>query len=211
MSDGTITRPGAEAGETLPGFFGAEQLPSKDEIPPETWSLIDDYLADHPGGGERLIPLLHRVQKSLGYLPFPVQEYIAEKLGQSSVQVYGVVSFYHFFTTTPRGKHELKVCMGTACFVRHAQRLTEMIKKTVGVDIGEVTDDRMFSVEQVRCIGACGLAPAMMHNDDTLGNLTPKSLRKILGKIKREEKKEQTSAAPETEAISETAPEAPRE
>ena len=84
---------------------------------------IDDYLKHNPGGQEQLIPLLHRVQESLGYVPFAVQEVVADRLGLSPIQVYGVVSFYHFFTTTPRGKYQLKVCMGTACFVRHAERL----------------------------------------------------------------------------------------
>jgi NADH:ubiquinone oxidoreductase subunit E len=192
MSDGTIAGagPGAGNGEGLPGFFGAEQAPAMDQVPAEVWELIDGYLAQNPGGQERLIPLLHRVQESMGYLPFEVLENIADKLGMSPIQVYGVVSFYHFFTTTPRGKHQLKVCMGTACFVRHAQRLVETIRKTLGIDIGDVTDDRQFSVEQVRCIGACGLAPAMMHNNETLGNLTAKSLRRILRRLQREARKE---------------------
>jgi NADH:ubiquinone oxidoreductase subunit E len=193
MSDGTVDRAAAETGEKLPGFFGAEQLPPTDEIDPEVWALIDDYLVQNAGGHERLIPLLHRVQGSLGYLPFAVQEYIAEKLGLSPIQVYGVVSFYHFFTTTPRGKNELKVCMGTACFVRHALRLIETLKQTLGVDLGGVTEDRLFSVEQVRCLGACGLAPAMMHNNETLGNLTPKELRKIVGGLKAKARSDEES------------------
>lgn len=199
MSDAPISRPAAGAEKDLPGFFGAEQAPSTDEVPSRTWALIDDYLARNPGGHERLIPLLHRVQESVGFLPFAVQEYIADKLGLSPIQVYGVVSFYHFFTTTPRGKHELKVCMGTACFVRHAMRLVEALKQTLDIDVGEVTEDQLFSVEQVRCIGACGLAPAMMHNNETLGNLTPKELRKFVSKLKKEarrEKQAETAEAP---------------
>jgi NADH:ubiquinone oxidoreductase subunit E len=193
MSDDTIDRAATGAKEELPGFFGAEQPPSRDEIASEIWTLIDDYLEQNAGGRERLIPLLHRVQGALGYLPFVVQEYIADKLDLSPIEVYGVVSFYHFFTTTPRGKHELKVCMGTACFVRHAQRLTETLKQMLGVEVGEVTEDRLFSVEQVRCLGACGLAPAMMHNNETLGNLTSKELREIVSRLKTEARRKEES------------------
>ena len=186
MSDGTVDRTGVGAGEERPAFFGAEEQSPRDEIDPGVWALIDDYLAEHAGGRERLIPLLHRVQETLGYLPFAVQEYIAGGLGLSAVEVYGVVSFYHFFTTTPRGKNELKVCMGTACFVRKAQRLLETLKQVLDIEVGEVTGDRLFSVEQVRCIGACGLAPAMMHNADTLGKLTPKELRELIVRLRAE-------------------------
>lgn len=193
MSDGTVDRAAIETEEELLGFFGAEELPPTDEIDPEVWALIDDYLAQNTGGHERLIPLLHRIQGSLGYLPFAVQEYIADKLGLSPIQVYGVVSFYHFFTTTPRGKHELKVCMGTACFVRHAPRLMETLKQTLGVEVGGVTEDRLFSVEQVRCIGACGLAPAMLHDNEALGSLTPKKLREIVSRLKAKARREKES------------------
>jgi NADH:ubiquinone oxidoreductase subunit E len=199
MSDGTLGRAVAEIEEELPGFFGAEDLAPRDEIDPEIWALIDDYLTQNAGGHERLIPLLHRVQGVLGYLPFAVQEYIADKVGLSPIQVYGVVSFYHFFTTTPRGKHQLKVCMGTACFVRHALLLMETLTETLGVEIGGVTEDRLFSVEKVRCLGACGLAPALMHNNETLGNLTPKELRKLVSRLQtvaRSEKELQESEAP---------------
>jgi NADH:ubiquinone oxidoreductase subunit E len=184
MSDDTIAQTGAATGEKLPGFFGAKELLSTDQIPSGVWALIDGYLAENPGGQERLIPLLHRVQESMGFLPFAIQEHIAERLGMSPIQVYGVVSFYHFFTTTPRGKHELKVCMGTACFVRHAVRLIETLKQTLGIEIGEVTEDRLFSMEQVRCLGACGLAPAVMHNKETLGTMTPEDLRRLVSSLR---------------------------
>jgi len=189
MSEFVLTDRSERATDEPPGFFGAEQAQTAEEVAPEVWAEIDDYLARNPGGQERLIPLLHRVQEQLGYLPFPVQEVIADRLGLSPIQVYGVVSFYHFFTTTPRGKHEFKVCMGTACFVRHAQRLVETVQQVFGVDIGEVTEDQLFGLEQVRCLGACGLAPAMMHNGETLGNLTPKSLRKMVLKLQSKERR----------------------
>ena len=181
------------------GFFGNEDRgPEERHVDDAVKTLISDYLAQQPGGQERLIPLLHRVQGEIGYLPFAVQEYIADKLDLSPIEVYGVVSFYHFFTTTPRGKHELKVCLGTACFVRHAPRLMETLKQTLGVEVGGVTEDRLFSVEQVRCLGACGLAPAMMHNNETLGKLTPKELRQIVSSLKTEARREEESKPSES-------------
>lgn len=154
--------------------------PPEDAVAPATLALIDTYLRDHSGGTERLIPVLHRVQEELGYLPFPVIKAIAERLGISPIQAYGVVSFYHFFTTTPRGRYQLKVCMGTACFVRNANSVLEAVRDTIGLEVGGVTEDRLFSLEQVRCLGACGLAPAMMVNSEVHGHLTRNGVRKLL-------------------------------
>jgi len=189
MSEIVLTNATDLTDEEPSSFYGAEQARHLEEIDPGVWAEIDEYLAHAPGGQERLIPLLHRAQERLGYLPFAVQEVIADRLGLSLIQVYGVVSFYHFFTTTPRGKHELKVCMGTACFVRHAQRLVETVQQTLGVEIGGVTEDQLFGLEQVRCLGACGLAPAMMHNQETLGNLTAKDLRKMVIRLQSKERR----------------------
>jgi len=194
MSDAVTTE---EPRETS-GFFGAEQAQISEELPPEIWGKIDDFLEANPGGQERLIPLLHMAQESVGYLPTPIQEYVADKLGLSPIQVYGVVSFYHFFTTTPRGEHELKVCMGTACFVRHAQRLIETLEQVLEIEVGDVTEDRLFSLEQVRCLGACGLAPAMMLNDETLGNLTAKELRKKVLRMKSKARRAKATQSSET-------------
>jgi NADH:ubiquinone oxidoreductase subunit E len=185
----TAEPPPVERTDEPHGFYGVEQARSTEEIPSTIWAEIDEFVAGHPGGRERLIPLLHMVQGRLGYLPFPVQEDIADKLGLSPIQVYGVVSFYHFFTTVPRGKHELKICMGTACFVRHALRLIETAKQVLDIEVGEVGEDRLFGLEQVRCLGACGLAPAAMHNGETIGELTPKALRKMLIRLKSQERR----------------------
>lgn len=171
-------------------FFGAGGMGSEEEVDPEAYRLVDEYVREHPGGQEQLIPLLHRVQEHLGYLPFPIQEYVAEKLGMSPVEVYGVVSFYHFFTTTPRGRYQLKVCMGTACFVNNAQTICEVLADLLKIGVGEVTEDRLFSLEQVRCIGACGLAPAMMVNDEVHGHLTANEIRKLVRRLKARARKE---------------------
>jgi NADH:ubiquinone oxidoreductase subunit E len=176
-------------------FFGSEEAQPLDQIDSEIWERIDRRLAEQTGGQERLIPLLHMVQEELGYIPFAVQEYVADKLGMSPIQVYGVVSFYHFFTTTPRGRHQFKVCMGTACFVRQAERLVSTIRDAAGVEVGGVTEDQLFSLEHVRCLGACGLAPAIMLNNDTYGNLTPKDARKMVLRLKSKARREQAEEA----------------
>ena len=169
-----------------PDYWGAEELLDLSDVPEGTWEEIDRWLAEHPGGRERLIPLLHRVQQRIGWLPFPVLEYVADRLGMSPVEVHGVVSFYHFFTTTPRGRYQLKVCMGTACFVRHADQLVDAIREELGIGVGEVTEDRLFSLEQVRCIGACSIAPAMMVGDDVHGNLDARAVKRLVRRLRRE-------------------------
>ena len=112
-----------EGAVRMPPYFGSTAAVATDGLPAEVYAAVDAFVAGTPGGHERLIPLLHRAQQSLGYLPFEIQEYIADALGLTPIQVYEVVSFYHFFSTTPKGMFRLKVCMGTACFVRHAERL----------------------------------------------------------------------------------------
>jgi NADH:ubiquinone oxidoreductase subunit E len=179
------------------GFYGSAQPDGSGDIDPATIAVIDRFLLDHPGGTERLIPLLHAVQEHVGYLPFPVQEHVAARLGLSPIQVFSVLSFYHFFTLTPRGRFPLKVCMGTACFVRHASRLIETLEDTLKIPVGGCTEDRVFSVEQVRCLGACGLAPAMMVGTDVHGNLDAKQLRRLItqlrGRARRESNKREPS------------------
>ncbi len=172
------------------GFVGAQGLGTEEAFDSEVYRIVDRYVFKHPGGQEQLIPLLHRVQQYLGYLPFPVQEYVAGRLGLSLVEVWAVVSFYHFFTTTPRGRYQLKVCMGTACFVNNAQTICDVVGDLSGLEVGGVTEDRLFSLEQVRCIGACGLAPALMVNDDAHGHLTPNAVRKLIRKLKSAARKE---------------------
>jgi NADH:ubiquinone oxidoreductase subunit E len=198
----TFTTDSAEpvAGE-LRGFFGAEQVFPTEQFDPEIWRRIHDYLTRNPGGPERLIPLLHMAQDALGYLPFGVQEYIADRLGLSPIQLYGVVSFYHFFTTTPRGRYQLKVCMGTACYLRHAQRLTNAIQQVLGVEVGGVTNDRLFGLERRRCLGCCGLAPAMMLNDEIQPNLTPMNVRKLVLGLRSKARREKVHDSPERSGV----------
>jgi NADH-quinone oxidoreductase subunit E/NADP-reducing hydrogenase subunit HndA len=177
------------AGQTA-GFYGSAQPTACGQIEPATVALIDRFLVDHPGGNERLIPLLHAVQEHLGHLPFAVQELVATRLGLSPIQVFSVLSFYHFFTLTPRGRFPLKVCMGTACFVRHATRLIETLEDTLKTKMGGCTEDRVFSIEQVRCLGACGLAPAMMVGNEVHGNLDTKQLRRLITQLRARARRE---------------------
>jgi len=139
----------------------------------EELEKIDRVIAKHKGRHGSLIPVLKESQDVVGYLPKLVQRRIAAGLSLSPSQVYGVVSFYAFFTTVPRGKHVIRVCLGTACYVKGSQQIIEYIEKELGVKVGGITKDRKFSLEAVRCLGACGLAPVMTVGHDTHGMLDP--------------------------------------
>jgi NADP-reducing hydrogenase subunit HndA len=184
----------------LTGFYGSVQPYEPGEVDGETLALMDRFLADHPGGAERLIPLLHRLQVHLGYLPLSVQVVVAERLAMTPVQVAGVVSFYNFFTTVPRGRFQVKVCMGTACFVRGSERLLDTLQDVLHVKVGGISDDKVFNLEQVRCIGACGLAPAIMINDAVHGNLTLTKLRQLVQRLRVKARTAEKAAARTGEA-----------
>jgi NADH:ubiquinone oxidoreductase subunit E len=123
------------------------------------------------------------VQNALGYLPREAQETVAEALGAPLSQVRGVVTFYHFFRTKPAGKHTIRVCLGTACHVRGAERVLSSLKEELGVEVGETSADGKFTLEVARCLGCCGLAPVMMIDEDVYGRLDPKKAREIVRKF----------------------------
>lgn len=173
-----------------PDFYGSAQPTVLGEVDTRARELIDGFLAGNPGGTERLIPLLHLLQEQVGHVPVSVQELVADALGLSPIEVFSVVTFYHFFTLTPRGRFPIKVCMGTACFVRHAPRLVETIQDVLGIGMGGCTEDRMFSLEQVRCLGACGLAPAIMVGSDVHGNLDPNAVRRLITQLRAKGRRE---------------------
>ena len=131
-----------------------------------------------------LIPVLQEAQDEYGYLPEEVLTEIALGLNLSLSQVYGVVTFYSQFHQEPRGSNIIRVCMGTACHVRGGEAILNAIKDELGIDAGETTDDLEFTLESVACIGACGLAPVIMINDDTHGRLTPDKIPGILEQYK---------------------------
>jgi NADH:ubiquinone oxidoreductase subunit E len=143
---------------------------------------LDAIMAAYKGKAGALIPVLHEAQEVFGYLPKAVQAKVAKGLRVSLSEVYGVVTFYHFFTMEPRGEHEIKVCMGTACYVRGADSVVDTIRDTLHIGEGEVTEDRKFSLSLVRCLGSCGLAPAMMIGEEVHGRLTPEQVKEILAR-----------------------------
>lgn len=141
----------------------------------EKFELIDRIVEQYKGQEGALIPLLHKVQQAIGYLPEDVQAYIAEKLHIPLSEVYGVVSFYALFNTEPKGKFKISVCLGTACYVKGAGQIVAEFEKELNIKVGGTTEDGLFTLEACRCLGACGLAPVMMINDNVHGRLVPGS------------------------------------
>ncbi|TVR71274.1 MAG: NAD(P)H-dependent oxidoreductase subunit E [Marinilabiliales bacterium] len=127
-----------------------------------------------------LINVLHRAQGIFGYLPAEVQEVVARELNVSVAKVYGVVTFYSFFTMVPRGKYPISVCTGTACYVRGAEKVLDEFKRILKVPVGETTPDGRFSIAGLRCVGACGLAPVVLVGDKTYGRVAPDGVKEIL-------------------------------
>jgi len=127
-----------------------------------------------------LINVLHKSQESFGYLPAEVQEIVARELGLSVAKVYGVVTFYSFFTMIPKGKHPISICTGTACYVRGAEKVLDEFKRVLKISVGETTPDGKFSMSCLRCVGACGLAPVVMVGDKVYGRVSPDGVKDIL-------------------------------
>lgn len=142
--------------------------------------MICDRHRNRPG---ELINILHEAQQLHGYLPEEMQRVIASKLGIPVSKVYGVVTFYTFFTMTPKGRHPVSVCMGTACYVRGSEKLLEEFKRVLGIEVGETTPDGKFSLDCLRCVGACGLAPVVTIGDKVYGRLQPVDVKKILEEL----------------------------
>lgn len=129
-----------------------------------------------------LIQVLHEVQEVYGYLPLEVQRAISEKMNIPLAEIYGVVSFYTQFSIYPKGKYQINVCMGTACYVKGANEILDIFRTRLSIDVGECTEDGMFSLEACRCIGACGLAPVVTINDDVYGKLVADDVDGIIDK-----------------------------
>lgn len=155
-----------------------------DEFSGEQWKKIDLIISKYNDKPGSLIPVLEEIQGVTGYLPDVVQRRVAAGLGLPLSQVYGVVTFYSFFTMTPRGKHQVKVCLGTACHVRGAKRIMDYMEENLEIEPGECTEDRMFSLDIVRCLGACGLAPVMVVDEEIHRQVKAARLNDIMGKYK---------------------------
>lgn len=127
-----------------------------------------------------LIPVLHEAQEIYGYLPLDVQKAVSEGLNIPLSEIYGVVTFYTQFSLEPKGEYNIQLCLGTACYVKGAGKVLDKLKEKLGIDVGNCTEDGKFSLEACRCIGACGLAPVMMINEDVYGRLTPEDIEGII-------------------------------
>ncbi len=141
-------------------------------------SVIESY-RDSEGA---TIPILHKAQEIYGYLPIEVQTIIAEELNVPLAEIYGIVTFYAQFSLNPKGRYEIGVCLGTACYVKGSGDILEKIKSLLGIDVGECTPDGKFSLVATRCIGACGLAPVITINEDVYGRLVTDDIEDILKK-----------------------------
>ena len=127
-----------------------------------------------------LINVLHKAQSLFGYLPAELQEIIAKELNCSVAHVYGVVTFYSYFTMLPKGKHPVSICLGTACYVRGAEKVLEEFKRQLKIQVGETTPDGKFSLSCLRCVGACGLAPVVLVGEKVYGRVAPDGVADII-------------------------------
>ncbi len=155
---------------------------SVDEFTPEQFAELDKWIAAYRGKTGSVIRALSKAQEIFGYLPREVQGAVAKGLGRPLSEVYGIVTFYSFFTVVPKGKHSVCACMGTACYVRGGQRVLDDLKKELNVEVGGTTADREFSLGSIRCMGACALAPVVRVDEDVHRQVSPKKVKEILGK-----------------------------
>ena len=149
-----------------------------------TIQLIKDISAEFENKESELINVLHKVQGKFGYLPAEVQEVIAKELKMGVAKVYGVVTFYSFFTMIPQGEFPISICMGTACYVRGAEQVLAEFKRQLKVEVGESTDDGKFSINCLRCVGACGLAPVVTVGEKVFGRVAPNQVKKIIAEYR---------------------------
>ena len=170
LATGTAEKPAA-----------ASNVCCKEEVSEEElFRRLEEIIEEYRGKPGALIPVLQIAQTIFGYLPEQALQRISLGLEKSYSEVAGVVSFYSFFSTKPRGKHLIRVCLGTACYVRGGKQVLDALKKTLGVDVGDTTEDALFTLEVARCFGACGLAPAMCIDDEVYKRVRPTKIREIL-------------------------------
>jgi NADH:ubiquinone oxidoreductase subunit E len=158
----------------------------------QKYELLGSVIEEYEARETNLIQILHMAQAIFGYLPIEVQRYIADRMELHLSKISGVVSFYSFFSTQPKGRHTISVCLGTACYVRGGKKVLEKIKELLEIEVGETTQDRRFSMNVMRCIGACGLAPAMLIDGEVFKSVNPNKLQSILAKFESGERKNGT-------------------
>jgi len=175
--------------EATQGSTCAEEV-----VDEEALARLDEVLEDYKGRPGALVPVLQIAQGMFGYLPDSALRKISLGLSKSYSEVAGVVGFYSFFSTVPRGRHVIRVCLGTACYVRGGKRVLDALKDELEIDVGQTTPDRMFSLEVARCFGACGLAPTIMIDSDVLQRVKPNRIRSILEGYRSQDSEAQKGA-----------------
>ena len=155
----------------------------KIELKKDQVNKIHEICKSFNNEGGELINVLHKCQHEFGYLPAEIQEVVAGQLNVSVAKVYGVVTFYSFFTMLPKGKFPISICTGTACYVRGAENVLAEFKKQLKIEVGETSPDGKFSLSCLRCVGACGLAPVVLVGEKTFGRVAPDGVKAILGEF----------------------------
>lgn len=145
---------------------------------------VEEMLTQFPKEKDSLIKILNEIQVKYGYIPQPAQRAVSEYLEMPMAEIYGVITFYSRFTLKPKGKYNISVCLGTACFVKGSKELLEMAKSKLGIEAGETTEDGKFSIDETRCVGACGLAPVFTVNDEVYGKATVKKIEEVIEEYK---------------------------
>jgi len=159
----------------------------KVKIKEQDLKKIKEICKEHNNEAGELINVLQQVQEHFGYLPAELQEAVANELNISVAKVYGVVTFYSLFTMLPQGKYPISICTGTACYVRGADTVLQEFKRQLGIEVGETSDDGKFSLNCLRCVGACGLAPVVLVGDKTYGRVAPDGVKDIVEEYKNKE------------------------
>ncbi|HOP05285.1 MAG TPA: NADH-quinone oxidoreductase subunit NuoE [Tenuifilaceae bacterium] len=152
----------------------------KVELKKEDVAKLKEICKSFNNSAGELINVLHKAQTHFGYLPAEVQEIVAQELNIPVAKVYGVVTFYSFFTMIPKGQHPISICTGTACYVRGAEKVVDEFKRILKINVGETTPDGKFSISCLRCVGACGLAPVVMVGEKVYGRVSPDGVKDIL-------------------------------
>ncbi|GFN34879.1 NADH-quinone oxidoreductase subunit NuoE [Tepidimicrobium xylanilyticum] len=142
------------------------------------------FMRENKGKKGLLMSVLHKAQESFGYLPIEVQKLISQELKIPLSEIYGVATFYSQFSLIPKGEYKIGVCLGTACYVKGSQEILDKLKEVLGIDVGQTTPDRKFSIDATRCLGACGLAPVLTVNEDVYGKLKPDDVEEIIEKYR---------------------------
>jgi NADH-quinone oxidoreductase subunit E/NADP-reducing hydrogenase subunit HndA len=160
--------------------MGGMDLECTNRTKEKCFQELEDFINSLETQKGELITVLHKAQDIFGYLPVEVQSFVEEKMNIPLSEIYGVITFYSFFTTTPKGEHPISVCMGTACYVNGAENILTELKRELGIRVGETTGDGKFSLDVLRCVGACGMAPVVTIGKKVYGRVEPDEVKNIL-------------------------------